>query len=76
VEICRRKLVETLAAETPESLAAPSGFSRLSFSRGELHLYNLRHIQHHTGALSAYLRRVDASLKDSKAVDWVRKGWQ
>ncbi len=76
VGICRRKLVETLAAETPESLAAPSGFSRFSFSRGELHLYNLRHIQHHTGALSAYLRRVDASLKDSKAVSWVRKGWQ
>ena len=76
VEICRRKLVETLAAETPESLAAPSGFSRLSFSRGELHLYNLRHIQHHTGALSAYLRRVDPSLKDSEAFDWVSKGWQ
>ncbi|MGQ0550927.1 MAG: DinB family protein [Armatimonadota bacterium] len=76
VEICRRKLVETLAAETAESLAAPSGFSRFSFSRGELHLYNLRHIQHHTGALSAYLRRVDASVENSKALSWVRMGWR
>jgi len=76
VEICRQKLVEALAVETPESLAAPSGFSRFSFSRGELHLYNLRHIQHHTGALSAYLRRVDANLKDSKALSWVRMGWR
>lgn len=27
-------------------------------ARGELHLYNLRHVQHHTGQLSAYLRRI------------------
>lgn len=65
VEICRQKLLETLASETPESFAAPSGFPRVSFSRGEMHLYNLRHVQHHTGALSAYLRRVDANLKNS-----------
>lgn len=63
-------------AETPDSLAAPSGFSWRPFSRGELHLYNLRHIQHHTGALSAYLRRVDASLKDRKTLSWVRMGWR
>jgi hypothetical protein len=30
---------------------APSGFEWLPFSRLELHLYNLRHIQHHTGQL-------------------------
>ncbi len=76
VEICRQKLVDTLAAETPEILAGPSGVSRFSFSRGELHLYNLRHIQHHTGALSAYLRRVDPSLQDNKALSWVRMGWR
>ena len=76
VEICRQKLVDTLAEETPEILAGRSGISRFSFSRGELHLYNLRHIQHHAGALSAYLRRVDPSLKDSKALSWVRMGWR
>jgi hypothetical protein len=72
---CRRKVVETLAAESSERLAAPCGFSRFSFSRGELHLYNLRHIQHHTGALSAYLRRVDPRLQDRAALRWVRAGW-
>ncbi len=76
VEMCRQKLADTLAAETPEILAGPSGVSRFAFSRGELHLYNLRHIQHHTGALSAYLRRVDPSLKDSQALSWVRMGWR
>lgn len=74
-DVCREKLVETLGAETPESLAGPCGFSRFSFSRGELHLYNLRHIQHHTGALSAYLRRVDPRLQDRAALRWLRSGW-
>lgn len=57
LEFCRRKLAETLDAETGASLAGPSGFPRLKFSRAELHLYNLRHIQHHTGQLTAFLRR-------------------
>src|SRR2546421_8357803 len=56
--VCRRKALETLASETRESLEGASGFSRLPFSRAELHAYNIRHVQHHTGALSAYLRRI------------------
>jgi len=74
--ICRRKAVETLASETPESLERESGFHWLPFTRGELHVYNLRHVQHHTGQLSAYLRRVDAALQDPKAMRWVRSGWR
>ena len=70
--VCRRKAVETLAAETLESLQGPSGFSKLRFSRGELHLYNIRHVQHHTGQLSAYLRRV---ADDGKGA-WVKSGWR
>jgi hypothetical protein len=46
---CRQKAVATLAAETPDSLQAPAGFPWLSLSRGELHWYNIRHIQHHNG---------------------------
>src|SRR5687768_11805124 len=57
--ICRDKLRETLEGETEQSLQAPAGFSWLPFSRGELHLYNLRHVQHHAGQLSAHLRRLD-----------------
>lgn len=73
--ICRAKVLETMRTESAASLEGPSGFSWLPLSRGELHLYNIRHIQHHTGQLSAYLRRVDPELKDSDALDWVNTGW-
>jgi hypothetical protein len=75
VSICRQKALEVLTAETPQSLTSPSGFSWLPFSRLELHLYNLRHIQHHTGQLSAYLRRVVPELAEPKKLRWVRSGW-
>src|SRR5512140_2078307 len=68
--ICRQKAIETLVSETRASLEGGSGFSQRPFSRGELHLYNLRHLQHHTGQLSAYLRRMDQSAR------WVATGWQ
>jgi hypothetical protein len=74
--VCREKAVQTLAAETQQSLEGGSGFARLPFSRGELHLYNLRHVQHHTGQLSAYLRRVDAVLGDPRMLPWVKTGWR
>src|SRR5258707_405908 len=44
VAICRRKLLEILAAETRKSLEGPSGFSWRKISRGELHIYNIRHV--------------------------------
>lgn len=67
--ICREKASEILAAETPASLEGPSGHSRLAFSRGELHIYNTRHIMHHTGQLSAVLRKLDRNPR------WVKSGW-
>src|SRR3989449_5757505 len=70
--VCRRKMLETLTSETAESLQRESGFSRLPFSRGELHFYNIRHVQHHTGQLSAYLRRI---IKATESW-WVKTGWQ
>lgn len=39
-----------------EDLGAESGFEWLPFRRFELHLYNLRHLQHHTGQLSDRLQ--------------------
>ncbi len=68
--ICRDKLRATLAAETRESLETISGFPRQPFSRAGLHLYSLRHVQHHTGQLGAFLRRhgIDTA--------WVKTGWQ
>jgi hypothetical protein len=48
-------MVADLVASTP--FDAPSGFPWLSFTRGEAHLSNLRHIQHHVGQLSERLRQ-------------------
>jgi hypothetical protein len=76
VPFVHQKLLDTLAAETAESLAGPSGFSWRKTSRAELHLYNLRHVQHHAGALYGYLRRVDASFPDNKALPWIGQGWR
>ena len=69
---CREKAIRSIGAETAESLQGASGFPRLRFSRAELHVYNIRHIQHHTGQLGAYLRRLDQKIDP----DWVGAGWR
>ncbi len=74
--ICRQKVSEALASETRESLEGPSGFSWRRFSRGELHIYNIRHVQHHTGQMSAYVRRIEGALPDLRALPWVATGWR
>jgi hypothetical protein len=76
VPFCHQKMLDTIAAETAESLAGPSGFSYRKFSRGELHIYNIRHIQHHTGQMSAYLRRVDPDHIGQRSLPWVGTGWR
>jgi DinB superfamily len=76
VQICRKKMLDTMAGETAESLQGPCGFSYRKITRGELHVYNLRHVQHHTGQLSAYLRRVDPALCEPEALPWIGTGWR
>ena len=71
-----QKAIESIALETRETLEGPSGFGRLKFSRGELYLYNIRHLQHHTGQLSAYLRKLSESFQDPTAVRWAFSGWR
>ena len=68
-DICREKVRESIAAETRETLEGPSGFPRHHVSRAEMHIYNIRHIQHHAGQLSALLRRIEVDTR------WVRSGW-
>jgi hypothetical protein len=70
VEHCREKASTAIAAETADSLAAPCGFPRKSFSRAELHVYSIRHIQHHAAQLSLRLR-----LDHQIDIPWVRTGW-
>lgn len=69
-EICHERLVSQIAAETEGSLAGPSGISFRKITRAELHIYNMRHVQHHTGAMSAFLRKLGVEL------DWIGRGWK
>src|SRR5574341_1579603 len=70
LEHCRNKVSEVMPAETEDSLNTPA-ITRPSLSRAELHVYNIRHIQHHTGQLSLRLR-VDAN----EDMRWVSSGWR
>lgn len=64
-EHCLQKIPQVIAAETEEQLATQPGFDWLLFSRAEVHVYNIRHIQHHAAQLSLHLR-----LKDGVEVPW------
>jgi len=55
-------------AVTACNLDGESGFFWLKFSRFEAHIYNIRHIQHHTAHLVARLRE-----HGGISVDWVGK---
>lgn len=67
-----KSCIATCADEHYEGQVARDTFRTIAY---HTHIYNLRHIQHHTGALSAYLRRVDPRLQDRAALRWVRMGW-
>lgn len=71
LEHCRAKAADSVAAETAETLNGPSGFDWLRFNRAELHVYNVRHLQHHAAQLSLRLR-----LDAREAVPWVSSGWR
>ncbi len=65
LDACQAKARRAMEGETEATLAGPSGFPWLGFTRLEAHLYNIRHIQHHTGQLSAALQR-----KLGAGVEW------
>ena len=68
----RRKAQDTIARESADDvLAGPSGFSWRKCSRAELHIYNIRHIQHHAAQLSLRLR-LDAGID----TPWVSHAWK
>ena len=67
---CRHKATDSIAAETAASLAGPSGFPRRDVSRLEMHVYNVRHIQHHAAQLSLRLRWATGN-----GIDWRGTGW-
>lgn len=59
------KVDRVLPRETPEALLGPSGFEWRKIPRVEMHLYHLRHIQHHAAQIVAMLRR------HGREVEWV-----
>ena len=71
VQHVRTKAAQAIAAETAETLGAWSGFERRTFSRAELYVYNMRHLQHHAAQLSLRLR-LDAKLE----IPWFGSGWR
>jgi hypothetical protein len=60
---CVQRVIASLAAETPKSLAGPSGFDWIPGPRYETPIYNLRHLAHHTGQLTAHLRRCSVATR-------------
>ncbi|HEY4328123.1 MAG TPA: DinB family protein [Phycisphaerae bacterium] len=66
----RRKAQAIIAHESAEMLAGPSGFRRRKCSRAELHVYNIRHIQHHAAQLSLRLK-----LDTNVEVPWIGHAW-
>lgn len=66
VEFCMNEAVTRIPVVPMD---ARSGFQWLPFTRFETHLYNLRHLQHHTGQLADRLR---SSL--DLGVKWVSRG--
>ena len=51
---------------TSDRLDAASDFPWLSFTRSEVHVYNLRHIQHHAGQLIERLRQATGA-----GIEWI-----
>ena len=71
LDFCRSKAVTTITAESAVDLCAPAKFPRRSFSRAELHVYNIRHIQHHAAQLILRLR-IDSDVD----IPWIGAGWR
>lgn len=71
LKYCRDKASDVIAAETTETLNARAAFKGREFSRAELHVYNIRHIQNHAAQLNLRL-----SLDHNEDIVWVGSGWR
>lgn len=70
---CREKAREVLAKESLETLTGPNAFRPKPNSRAEMHIYNIRHIQHHSAQLLLRLR-LDAD--EDLEFPWMSSGWR
>jgi hypothetical protein len=67
----RHKAQETIGRESADVLSGTCGFHWRKCSRAELHVCNIRHIQHHAAQLSLRLR-LDAHVE----IPWVSDAWK
>ncbi|MBS1903945.1 MAG: DinB family protein [Bacteroidetes bacterium] len=79
IEDTHDRIVRTIADETEGSMSGDCGFPSIfrnsPLSRLELHVYNIRHLQHHVGQINITLRHIsDAEGLDLK-LPWVGPGW-
>jgi len=68
LEFCRQKVDAVLGSESMDVLQGDCGFPRRKLSRLELHVYNIRHIQHHAAQLG-----LRSQLSGGDSLDWVGK---
>jgi hypothetical protein len=66
VDYCQSRATTQVQAM---DLRAPSGFSWLPFEKLELQIYNIRHLQHHTGQLTERLRTRDSCCSSDRFAD-------
>ena len=67
---CRDKAKTLLENVTEAELTAPSGFFWIGGPAAEVHVYNIRHLQHHAAQLSLRLR-----LDSLAEISWQKGVW-
>ncbi len=70
LEHCRRKVDLVVGNQTEDELKAESGIPWQEITRGELHINNIRHLQHHAAQLIMRLR-----LDTQVDIGWVKAGF-
>ena len=70
-DFCLKKGRIEIAKESSESLGGESGFDYRKFSRLELYIYLIRHIQHHAAQLGLRIQ-----LSTGRELRWVGSGWK
>lgn len=70
-DFCSSKVAARMAIETESTLCTPTTFARRNVTRAEMHLLNVRHIQHHAAQLALRLR-----LDSAADVPWIDSGWK
>ena len=67
----RKKLRQYFDQNIEDQLSDPSGFSWLKMTKGELLLYNMRHIMEHTAILNQILKKHGLPVSGWRGIDTI-----